>query len=281
VKAEKNGRTDTRNMLAKVFDQFKLEGRELGNKQPDDEWLTSMSMTILGSTADQAAEAAAAALVEGFDPDAIAQAAALAANQLVLRDPGRLEKWSDAKKPAGSVHGDSLGVHACDATNAWRNIAKVSNHHNRIAAVILAAYNVSRDRNQYDNYIEGGLMKITPRPWIDDLGKLAGKTAPELLAEAEDAIKHNDQARAAAAVHRYGEVGQESRPVFELLMKYAISEDGALHAEKYFHTVSEEFNNWRPAFRWRQLTALARVTASEHGYPAPGYADTCKLLKLS
>ena len=64
-------------------------------------------------------------------------------------------------------------------------------------------------------------------------------------------------------------------------VQYAISEDGALHAEKYFHTVSEEFGNWRPAFRWRQLTALARVTASEHGYPAPGYADACKLLKLS
>ncbi len=282
VKQEKNGRSETRNMLAKVFDQFQLEGRDLGTKQPDDEWLNAMSLTILGNSADQAAEAVAAALVEGFDPDAIAQAAALAANQLVLRDPGRLEKWSDAKKPAGSVHGDSLGVHACDAVNAWRNIAKVSNPHNRKAAVILAAYNVSRDRNSYDQYIDGGLMKITPRPWVDDAEKMVGKTAPELLAETEDAIRQNDQARAAAAVHRYGEITQDdSRPVLDLLLKYAISEDGALHAEKYFHTVSEEFRTWRPAFRWRQLTALARVTASEHGYPAPGYADACKLLKLS
>lgn len=281
VKQEKNGRTETRNMLAKVFDQFKLEGRELGNKQADDEWLTAMSMTILGSSADQAAEAVAAALVEGFDPDAIAMAAAIAANQLVLRDPGRLEKWSDAKKPAGSVHGDSLGVHACDAVNAWRNIAKVGNPHNRAAAVILAAYNVSRDRNQYDQYVEGGLMKVNPRPWVEDAEKLVDKTGSELLAEAEDAIKTNNQAKAAAAVHRYGEVSGDSSQAFNLLMKYAISEDGALHAEKYFHTVSEEFGNCRPAFRWRQLTALARVTASEHGYPAPGYADACKLLKLN
>jgi len=35
-----------------------------------------------------------------------------------------------------------------------------------------------------------------------------------------------------------------------------------------------------PAFRWRHLVALARVTASEYGTPAPGYAEACKLLKL-
>jgi hypothetical protein len=34
----------------------------------------------------------------------------------------------------------------------------------------------------------------------------------------------------------------------------------------------------RPAFKWRQLVALARVTASEHGRPAPGYAEAKRLL---
>ena len=33
--------------------------------------------------------------------------------------------------------------------------------------------------------------------------------------------------------------------------RYAISEDGALHAEKYYRTVTEEFAAARPAFRWR------------------------------
>ena len=33
-------------------------------------------------------------------------------------------------KPRGSVHGDSVGVHASDAANAWRNIARVSNPRN-------------------------------------------------------------------------------------------------------------------------------------------------------
>jgi hypothetical protein len=44
--------------------------------------------------------------------------------------------------------------------------------------------------------------------------------------------------------------------------------------------VSEEFAATRAAFRWRQLVALARVTASEYGQPAPGYAESCKLLKV-
>lgn len=70
------------------------------------------------------------------------------------------------------------------------------------------------------------------------------------------------------------------RPVFDLLLRYAISEDGALHSEKYYRTVTEEFAATRPAFRWHQLVALARVTASEYGYPAPGYAEACRLLKV-
>jgi hypothetical protein len=32
--------------------------------------------------------------------------------------------------------------------------------------------------------------------------------------------------------------------------------------------------------RRRQLIALARVTASEYGQPAPGYGEACKLLKI-
>ena len=36
----------------------------------------------------------------------------------------------------------------------------------------------------------------------------------------------------------------------------------------------------RPAFRWRQLVALARVTASEYGFAAPGYVQACELLRV-
>ena len=85
----------------------------------------------------------------------------------------------------------------------------------------------------------------------------------------------------ALVVQRYGELNLPSRPVFDLLLKYAVSEDGALHAEKYYRTVTEEFASTRPAFRWRQLVALARVTASEFGYPAPGFQEACELLGTS
>ena len=67
---------------------------------------------------------------------------------------------------------------------------------------------------------------------------------------------------------------------FERLLGYAVSEDGALHAEKFYWTVREEFAATRPAVRWRQTVALARVTASEFGQAAPGYAEACERLKV-
>ena len=76
-------------------------------------------------------------------------------------------------------------------------------------------------------------------------------------------------------------IAEESRQVFDLLLKYAVSEDGALHAEKYYRTVTEEFATIRPAFRGRQMVALARVTASEYGFPAPGLEEARELLGVS
>ena len=42
-----------------------------------------------------------------------------------------------------------------------------------------------------------------------------------------------------------------------------------------------ELDSLRAAFRWRQLAALARVTASEYGRTAPGYKQACELLKIA
>ena len=109
-----------------------------------------------------------------------------------------------------------------------------------------------------------------------------------LLKELDGAIRENDQFRAMAVAQRYGEAGGQSRPVFDVLLQYAISEDGRLHSEKYYRTVTEEFTTTRPAFRWRQVVALARVTASMYGFSqqdkkegrAPGYEEACRLLKV-
>jgi len=99
-----------------------------------------------------------------------------------------------------------------------------------------------------------------------------------MLKQTEDAIKAGNQAMAAALVQKYGEAGNPPQAVFQLLIKYGVSEDGALHAEKYYRTASEEFATMRAAFKWRQLVSLARVTASEYGRTAPGYEEAKKLL---
>ena len=119
-----------------------------------------------------------------------------------------------------------------------------------------------------------------PYPLNDDLEKIRFLGPDALLPETDAAIRSNDQARATALVARYAALQRPSRPLVDLLLKYAVSEDGALHAEKFYRTVTEEFASTRPAFRWRQLAALARVTASEYGHPAPGLADARKLLKV-
>ncbi|MFN7583422.1 MAG: hypothetical protein ACK5UD_20510, partial [Planctomyces sp.] len=57
------------------------------------------------------------------------------------------------------------------------------------------------------------------------------------------------------------------------------SEDGALHAEKYYWTTRDEYQQLRPAFRNQQLVALARVSASQYGSPAPGLQQARELLQ--
>jgi len=259
-----------RTLLPSLLERKGLATRPPGNRQPDDAWLEKLSHTIYSSTRVQAAEAVAEALADGVAPEAVGEAISLAANQLVLHDPGRRRADSD-KKPIGSVHGASVGVHASDAANAWRNIARVSDRRNSYASLIVGAYHTAGQSNG---------QNPQPYPFAEHGEKVRSVAPDELLHEAETAIKANEQARACALVHRYGELGRPARPVFDLMLRYAISEDGALHAEKYYRTVTEEFATTRPAFRWRQLAALARVTASEHGYPAPGVAEAIQLLKI-
>ena len=281
VKSEREWRhtaeTDRpRAVLPKVMDQYKLAGRAFGDRVPDDAWVDRMSRTIFEGTPEQAADAVGAALAEGFAPRSIGEALSLAANQLILRDVGRLAGQVQPGKPLGSVHGDSIGVHACDSANAWRNMAAVSNARNTAACLILGAFQVAEDRVNRG----GDFLKWTPYPRLEDLASVRATDPAALLDELRSAVRGNEQARACAVVGRIGEVSGDPKAVFDLLLGYAVSEDGALHAEKFYRTVREEFTSTRPAFRWRQLVALARVTASEYGKPAAGYAEACELLKV-
>jgi hypothetical protein len=266
---------EPRALLPKMLEQHQLLGRAPGTRVADDDWVEELSQTIFRSTSEQAADAAASALKEGFAPAAVAEAVSLAANQLVLRDAGRPARDEVAGKPMGSVHGDSIGVHACDSANAWRNLARVSNSRNAFACVILGAYQAAHDRTARG----GDFQHWEPLPLQRHVEQIKSSEAAVLLGELDDAVRQNLQARAAAVVQRYGDLGHSERGIFDTLLRYAVSEDGALHAEKFYRTVTEEFASTRPKFRWRQLVALARVTASEYGRPAPGVADAKELLK--
>ncbi|MCA9112480.1 MAG: hypothetical protein KDA52_21175 [Planctomycetaceae bacterium] len=265
-------RCSIRELLPTLLDQHDLMDRLTGTRPADDSWIEELAHVIFTGTREQGATAVAAALSEGFDQEDVGAAISLAANLLVLHDPGRIERYSTPVKPPGCVHGDSVGVHASDAANAWRQIARVSNQRNQLASLIVAGYHTAGQQE---------LVTSSPYPYFSQLEEVTSIGGPALLDDLDEAIRSNDQARACAVAHRYGEQNLAPRPLFDLLLKYAVSEEGALHAEKYFQTVSEEFATARPAFRWRQAVALARVTASEYGFPSPGYHQACELLGVT
>ncbi|MFQ5733665.1 MAG: hypothetical protein ACE5KM_17140 [Planctomycetaceae bacterium] len=261
---------EIRSLLPKLLDENRFPGRKLGKRRPDAKWLQEFASTVFKSGRREAAEAAAAALADGISPAAVGNALAIAANMLLLHDPGRSRPGGE-DKPIGSVHGASVGVHASDSANAWRHISQVTNERNRVASLIVGAYHTAGQR---------GRVSAEPWPLSQHREKVRGKDPKALLREADGAIREKNQGAACAAVQRYGELGGKSRPLFDLLLRYAVSEEGALHAEKYYHTVSDEFRTLPAPFRWRQLVALARVTASEYGRKAAGHSQACKVLKV-
>jgi hypothetical protein len=257
-----------REMLPRVMDQFRLEARAWGDRRVDDGWVRDMVKTLWTSTPEQSAEAVAAAIVEGIAPDRIFEAISLRTNDVVLCDPGRRKEWAGPGKPEGSVHGDSAGVHASDAAHAWRTIALASNARQRNAALVLAAWHCAQD----------DVSRWPARPSEEALERVKGSSQAELLGGLDEAIRANDQELACGVASRYGAAGYGEQPVIDLLRGYAVSQDGALHAEKYYYTVCSNFRSTSPANRWKHLVALARVTASEYGRPAAGVEEAKELL---
>jgi hypothetical protein len=286
VKAEQNENqakryNALRELLPKLLDQHKLLASKPGTRSVEDSWVEKFCNRVFASTADHGAGLVAEALADGIDPEAIGQALALAANQLVLRDPGRPKQWTAANKPVGSVHGDSVGVHCSDTIHAWRNLARAGDRRSQVTSLILAGYQVARDRSEYRQPdVEGNMLKWEPYPRADAREAVKGIAADKLMSELDGAIRDKDQVRTSAITARIGEINPDSsNEVFALLRGFSTSEDGALHAEKYYGTTSDEFAAARAPFKWRQLVALARVNASGYGYPAPGHKEACKLLK--
>ena len=265
-----------RELLPKLFDQHHLDEPSQVRGIADDAWVDAACQTLMTLKPADSAGQVAEWLAAGMDRTAICDALALAANQLVLRDEGRPREWTQPHKPVGSVHGDSIGVHACDSANAWRHVALSASHRNSTASLILAGWHLGMD------YHESGrsFQNWEPRPVELVLRGVTMTDPQELLRELDGVIREKDQERACAVVQRYCDLGHPHRGVLDLLLQYAISEDGALHAEKYYRTTTDELARARPQHQSRQLVALARVTASEYGTPAPGYDEACGLLDL-
>jgi hypothetical protein len=263
----KQAESPIRALMPKLLDQYKLVGKPFGKRDPGDDAVEALCLAIYNGPRDRAAEAAAAALAEGIDPEVVGEAISLASNLYVLRQGG--DKWR--------THGDSAGVHSSDATNAWRNMARIAKPDHAVSGLIVAAYHAG---------VQSAPFQTLAYPTDEHRALINMQDDAALLAEAEDAIRNNDQARSAAAIQIYGDKGYPVDPVFDLMLKYAVSEDGRLHGEKYYQTVREEYRTTRPAFRWRQMVALARVTSSsygynrddKHGFRAAGYEDACRLL---
>ena len=173
--------------------------------------------------------------------------------------------------------GRRRSIHASDSANAWRNLSKTGTGRHAAACLILGAWQVARDRGARGQ----ALMESQPVPIKRHSGEIAETDSGKLLSMLDEAVRARMQARAAAVVHRIGALGLPEGPVFSTLLRHAVSEDGALYAEKYFQTVWDDFHASRPALRWRHLCGLARVTASEYGYPAPGQAEARELMGIS
>ncbi len=252
-------------LLPRLMEEHHLGRKERGTRTADRAWIANLSDTIFGMDRAAAAGAVAAALGEGFEPEDVGAAMSLAATRLLLNDPGQTEVQPG--KPIGSVHGASVGVHASDSVNAWRHIARVGSANNAFASLIAGAYHTA---GQSDHV--GALAH-------DHDAEPCTKEEPAaLLAEIEARIRARDQKAACQAARRYCALNHAPETLFALLLAFAISEDGALHSEKYFRTAQDEHSFARAPDRGLYLVALTRVMASQFGFPAPGCEDARKML---
>jgi hypothetical protein len=254
-----------KDLLPRLMKDRGLETRERGTRAADPAWIEKLATTIFGSERAAAAEATAAALAEGYHPEDVGAAMSLAATRLLLNDPGLKE--AQPGKPVGSVHGASVGVHASDAANAWRHVARIGSARNAHASLIAGAFHTA-----------GQFSHVGAEANDHDAEPCAKEEPKALLAEIDARIRGRDQKGACQAARRYTSLGHPPGDLFALCLEFAVSEDGALHAEKYFRTAEEEHAKARDPHKALYLVALTRVMASHFGFPAPGNEETRKLL---
>jgi len=257
-----------RTLMPALLDEYGLT--QTGGKRRDaaDAEVEELARLVFAASPEDAADATAGALASGMTHEDVGEALSIAANTLLLNDPGR--RYGEEGKPKGSVHGASVGVHASDAARAWRNLASVSDDRNAAANLIAGAYHTA---GQSQRVGEDAF------PYAQHRERFEECDGEQLLAGLERYVSTGNQEKAAACAALYGERGLDPAPLFALLLENAIEADGALHAEKYYRTVREDFASARPAHRWPHVVALARVSASQNGFEAPGLAEARERLQ--
>ena len=174
-------------------------------------------------------------------------------------------------KPVGSVHGDSPGVHGCDAANAWRHIVRVSNHRNQMASLIVGAYHTA--------------VKVADKPAIlipmpSIWKRSAALTARPCSSRPKTRSGTTTSSPRRPPILRYGELNFDGgarvrldAPLCDQRRRLAACGEILPHGRR-------GIPNDPQVFRGRHLVALARVTASEYGRIAPGYLQARELLGL-
>ncbi|MEQ8768542.1 MAG: hypothetical protein RL885_31845 [Planctomycetota bacterium] len=255
---------DVRTAVPEIFEEHGLGSVTEGQRPLEDAELDRLAGQVFASSRSQAAGAVAEALAAGFDPEQVGETISLAACQLLLNDPGRSR--SQGALPRGSVHGASTGVHASDAANAWRHLARQARGAERLETLLAAAYHTAGQ----SHLVGDAPFAPAARPAEEDPARI--------LSDLDAAWNSGDQRAAQGLSSAYLNAGGDPQPLFEKMRRITIEVDGALHAEKFFHTCLEGWRSTRATRRDRHLIALARVCASEVGVRAPGLAQAHDLL---
>ena len=85
-----------RALVPKLLDQYKLAGKTLGKRDPGDAAVDELASAIYNGPPDKSAEAVAAALADGIDPEVVGEAISLASN--LLRAAAGAGQVADARR---------------------------------------------------------------------------------------------------------------------------------------------------------------------------------------
>ena len=121
-------RTGRASLLPKLLDQYKLVGKPLGTRTAEDAWVDQHEPDRSSRRRrSRPPRRRPPPWPRAWRPTRSARRSRWPPTSWCCATPAARPGEVQPNKPVGSVHGDSIGVHACDSANAWRNMARVGN----------------------------------------------------------------------------------------------------------------------------------------------------------